>query len=198
MASDDPEDQVEKEPAPSDTPDVVDADDGGQVAYCALLLFASFFEHQDVYDGELEAPPTMTIFGIVMSSPAETRASRRQRCARNYVRKLFRGRAWLRTQLEIEQEKINLRNSNVWTLMFSRLLGLDTRVHPHLPYERAGCVRRFVFASTNHVMHGADHGRRGPRVHVAGTAGRGRRPWRARRGAPVRAGLCVRRQQDLW
>ena len=98
---------------------------------------APFFEFKETYDGELEPPPTLNLLGTTIKHPFEARGLRRQRCARNYVRKLFRGRAWLRAELEKEQNVIVERNQNGFTLLLSRLFGLPTSVHPHLPYERS-------------------------------------------------------------
>ena len=99
-------------------------------------VFKTFSSVESTYDGGMEPPPYWTILGIQFRSPLETRAMRRQRCARNYVRKLLRGRKWLAAELQKEQERINMRNGNLFTLTISRALGLSTRVHPHLPYER--------------------------------------------------------------
>ena len=51
------------------------------------------------------------------------------------VRKHFRGRRWVREKLEQHTERIKWRSSNIFTRCLSRILGLDLRVHPHLPFE---------------------------------------------------------------
>lgn len=78
-----------------------------------------------VQDGQIELPVR-----------GETHAERRQRCARNYVRKLLRGRGWVRGQLLREQELIN---KYPWTgKLRSFFFGMPRKVATHLPYERSG------------------------------------------------------------
>ena len=62
--------------------------------------------------------------------PNETRAEERQRCARNYVRKMLRGRGWVREQLFREQENINAYRYTGW--LRERLFGVERRVRMHL------------------------------------------------------------------
>ena len=92
------------------------------------------------YDGELEPPPTALFwpFGVVVHGWFEPRAQQRARCARNYVRRLLRGRRWLHAQLLVEQERINERNRGFFRRCLVVTLQLPTRVHPHLPLEREG------------------------------------------------------------
>jgi hypothetical protein len=106
-----------------------------RVARVFNFLMTVFSPVSEIWDGELEPPPSWEILGVKFRSPFEARASRRMRAARNYVRKLLRGRKWLKNQLERHQERIQNRHRNPVTLAISRLLGLPTRVHPHLPYQ---------------------------------------------------------------
>jgi len=106
--------------------------------------------YEPVKEGLLEPPPYMYIFGVQFRSLYESRATRRMRAARNYVRKLLRGRKWLASQLIQHQNVINLRNSSLIYRNLSMLLGLSTRVHPHLPYmlrDDFFFPERFYFAA---------------------------------------------------
>jgi hypothetical protein len=98
-----------------------------------------FVPVMETYDGDLEPPPYFNILGLKLRSifgiKAEPRALHRQRAARNYVRKLFRGRLWVREQLMRHQEKINVQQSNIVFRLVSIVMGHETRVHAHLPFE---------------------------------------------------------------
>eukprot|EP00966_Prymnesium_polylepis_P252155 5829298-Prymnesium_polylepis.1 len=66
----------------------------------------------------------------------ETNAEKRARVSRNYVRKLLRGRAWVREQLFVEQE--NIAASPKWARgIRSFLFGVESRLSVHMPYERS-------------------------------------------------------------
>ena len=59
-------------------------------------------------------------FGVQVHGWFEPRAQQRARCARNYVRRLLRGRAWLRQQLLLEQARINERHRGFFRRTFAR------------------------------------------------------------------------------
>jgi hypothetical protein len=99
------------------------------------FIITVFSPVSETFDKGLEPPPYWEVLGVKFRSPFEARADRRMRAARNYVRKLLRGRKWLQEELERHQDKILKRHQNTFTLGISRLLGLATRVHPHLPYQ---------------------------------------------------------------
>eukprot|EP00966_Prymnesium_polylepis_P153374 3542622-Prymnesium_polylepis.1 len=67
--------------------------------------------------------------------PGETRDEEHLRGARNYVRKLLRGRAWVVQQLNREQRD---RASYRYTKKMRALVfGISQRVSMHTPFERA-------------------------------------------------------------
>jgi hypothetical protein len=83
------------------------------------------FPHRlrETYDGQLEPP-----------APYESNAAMRQRCARNYVRKLLRGRKWLKEELQREQAHINKRG--VFKALLTKVFNVPVKVKTHMPYER--------------------------------------------------------------
>jgi len=95
--------------------------------------------HVDSQDHTYQVgPKKLRTWAMWWAEMIEPRAERRQRCARNYVRKILRGRAWMHKELRREQERINATRKTYFRGFCSLALGLPKLAKPHLPLERRG------------------------------------------------------------